>query len=79
MVCNDVPVFGKILDMQTQPQVFEARTTLHSTVTWEGDSSITNISFLDLHTFFCDAGKSKADTDRCPLHTFHGSRGSRES
>ena len=36
MVCNEVPVYGRILDIQTEPQLFDARTTLHGTLKWEG-------------------------------------------
>ena len=49
MVCDDVPVYGRILDIQTQPQLFDARTTLHGTLKWEGDSRLVLVAFTTLN------------------------------
>ena len=49
MVCDDVPVYGRILDIQTRPQLFDARTTLHGTLRWEGDSRLVLVAFTTLN------------------------------
>ena len=49
MVCNDVPVYGRVLDIQTQPQLFNARNTLHATVQWDGPARLVLVAFNTLH------------------------------
>ena len=49
MICNEVPVYGRVLDIQAQPQLFDARTTLHGTLKWEGDSRLVLVAFTTLN------------------------------
>ena len=49
MVCNDVPVYGTVLDIQNQAQLFDARTKLHATVKWQGHSRLILVAFTTLH------------------------------
>ena len=49
MVCGDVPVYGRVLDIQTQPQLFDARSRLHATVKWEGPARLILVAFTTLH------------------------------
>ena len=49
MVCDEVPVYGRILDIQTQAQLFDTRTTLHGTLKWEGESRLVLVAFTTLN------------------------------
>ena len=47
---NEATVLGKVVDVHTNPHVFDARGTLHATMPWQGKRRLVLVAFTTLHS-----------------------------